>query len=114
MDSARAHRKLARRRHHDVVFRPLAAHDREEWRTQVSLADEVKRILAGWSSVAAGPQLLEAADGGQRLSCDMQALDTLGCSFTRFTLHSDALSGATLDVVRQMAEQLSRRLTYLL
>lgn len=80
----------------------------------MSIVDEVKRTLSGWQQVASSPQLLEVTDGGQRLRCALVALDSLACSFTRLDLDSGALAGATLDKVKQVAEQLSRRLTYLL
>lgn len=80
----------------------------------MSIVDEVKRTLAGWPAFAASPQLLEVSATGQRLRCALVALDTLACSFTRLDLDSDQLAGATLAKVKQVAEQLSHRLTYLL
>lgn len=80
----------------------------------MSIVDEVKRTLASWAPFAASPQLLEVTAGGQRLRCALVALDSLACSFTRLDLDSSDLAGVTLAKVKQVAEQLSRRLTYLL
>jgi hypothetical protein len=80
----------------------------------MSIIDEVKRTLAGWQPFDSSPQLLEVTAGGQRLRCALVALDTLACSFTRLDLDCGSLAGATLAKVRDVAEKLSRRLTYLL
>lgn len=80
----------------------------------MSLVREVIRTLAPWPPFASGLQLLEAADTGQQLRCDLVALDTLACSFTSLKLASTTLAGAALDKLTAVANHLSRRLTYLL
>ncbi len=80
----------------------------------MSLVLEAKRVLAGWPYFSGTPQLLLAAETPQQLNCEMVALDTLACGFTRFTVQSAALAGAALDKIKLVADQLSRRLTYLL
>ena len=57
---------------------------------------------------------LTAEGSGQNLTCEMVALDSLACSFNHFSLQSAALTGAPLSRLKTVAEDLSRRLTYLL
>ncbi len=59
-------------------------------------------------------QLLEIDEAGQRLRCELVALDTLACAFTRLTLADDALARLSGDQLKQTAERLAGRLTYLL
>jgi hypothetical protein len=75
---------------------------------------EVKRGLAGLPLFASGERVLEAAHDGLRLRCDLVALDALACAFTRLAVHSDAQPNMSMDEVRQVAERLAGRLTYLL
>jgi hypothetical protein len=80
----------------------------------MSLVQDVKRTLAGWPPFASGLQRLEAADTGQQFRCEVVALDTLACSFTGLQLASTSLAGVALDKLTAVANELSRRLTYLL
>ncbi len=70
--------------------------------------------MATLACPSSSPQRLSAATSSQQFECDLSALDSLGCSFTRFELHSDQLSTADITALKKVAEQLSARLTYLL
>ena len=59
-------------------------------------------------------ETVSVSDGGDTISCRLQAVDQLACSFDELALETDRLAGATLDTLGRISEELSRRLTYLL
>jgi hypothetical protein len=78
-----------------------------------SLKSEVKAVFETLGSVQSRTPVT-AESGGQRLACEMVALDTLACAFDHFNVESAALAAAPLSKLKLVAEDLSRRLTYLL
>ncbi len=80
----------------------------------MTLAEKTRSTLAAWPPFASGQQTLSVDESGQRLVCELTGLDAFGCVFVRFELHSDALSNATMERVREISKSLSARLTYLL
>jgi hypothetical protein len=80
----------------------------------MTLAIEIQNVLSGWPAFAEGTRSLIVESPAGRLSCEMTALDLLACSFTDFTWSGVALAGAGLGQLKRVAEQLARRLTYLL
>jgi hypothetical protein len=60
------------------------------------------------------PQTITAQEGGRRLTCELTALDTLACAFTRLEVAADGLAGASERALRKISDTLSKRLTYLL
>ena len=75
---------------------------------------QVQHALAALPLFSSGGQLLAVSDGGLELRCELAALDTLACSFERIALRADRLAGNTPAQLKQVAEKLSQRLTYLL
>ena len=61
-----------------------------------------------------GPKTVRAADGTNRLECELTAVGKLGCAVNHVTLHTDALADASLDQLREISESLASRLSYLL
>ena len=61
-----------------------------------------------------GRQSIDETTGAQTLHCDLVALDVLACAFDRFEVHGDKLTPAGMPELKRVAEDLSRRLTYLL
>jgi hypothetical protein len=57
---------------------------------------------------------LECAASGQKLQAELVALDTLACAFNNLGVELDALASAPVATLKQVADQLSRRLNYLL
>lgn len=80
----------------------------------MTLKEQTKTALEGWTTFSTGTRSLDLVDGGLRLSCELTALETLGCAFSRFVVSSDKLAGATIDQLKKTSEALSKRLTYLL
>ena len=80
----------------------------------MSLRIRADAVLSSIASFQDGEWLVECDDADCALRCRLTALDTLGCAFQSFEVQSDALSSASMDRLRQVAEALSRRLTYLL
>jgi hypothetical protein len=63
---------------------------------------------------SSGEQLLEIHAPPGELRCQLVALDSLACSFTRLAVHSEKLAGMSREALKRTAEVLSSRLTYLL
>ncbi|MGD9646806.1 MAG: hypothetical protein AB7U73_13915 [Pirellulales bacterium] len=57
---------------------------------------------------------IESAADGRRLVCELVALDSLACAFDWLALHDPQLAGLGLDRLKQVADAISKRLTYLL
>lgn len=52
--------------------------------------------------------------GGLSLQIDFLAVDTIGCSFEQLTLDVPSMQGAAFDLLKQWAQDLTSRITYLL
>jgi hypothetical protein len=78
-----------------------------------SLKSQVQAVFSKLDNVQS-PTRVTAESGGQSFTCEMAALDTLACAFEHFRLHSSVLATASLSKLKLVAEDLSRRLTYLL
>lgn len=76
----------------------------------MSLMQQVKQQLASLSA----PQVIRADDGRLHLTCELTELDRLACAFRELSLQNDALAAAPLETLREVADRLSKRLTYLL
>ncbi len=80
----------------------------------MSLADQLKAALAATPAFTSGDRVVLADDGPHHLECHLLALEPLACAVTRLTLRCDKLAGMSSDGLKQVAENLSLRLTYLL
>jgi len=78
---------------------------------RTDLTRELTR-LRGLSVVT--PVTVTMQDGGVSLSVGFLAVDSLACSFEQIGLQAPHLAGCGFDVLKKWAEQLSRRITYLL
>lgn len=76
------------------------------------LDNELKQLI-GFS--ASAPRRVEITDDtGQILGIGFVAVDRMSCAFESLTLHVPALIGREVSVLRDWADQLSQRVTYLL
>ena len=80
----------------------------------MTLTQNLQQAFDNISLFSSGEQLIQVDDAAGRLECRLVALDTLACSFTRLALSAPKLSGLSTDGLKQTAERLSARLTYLL
>jgi len=80
----------------------------------MTLKSQLQTALANLAPFAQGSQSIAASEAGQRLQADVVALDALALSFDHFMLTSSPLATASLDQLKKVADNLSRRLTYLL
>lgn len=80
----------------------------------MTLQVQVQQALAGLLSFSSGEEQLDIVEAGQRLHCRLVALDSMACAFGELTLHADRLAGMKSDHLKQVAEHLSAKLTYLL
>ncbi len=80
----------------------------------MSLLDQARTALSQLALGAAFPQALAAEHDGQRLTCELTALESLGCAFLHLTVHSDTLADAAPKRLKDLGELLSKRLSYLL
>jgi hypothetical protein len=60
------------------------------------------------------PHRLRCEAEGARLESEIVAIDTLACSFQFLGVELAALAAAPVDTLKQVADRLSHRLTYLL
>ena len=60
------------------------------------------------------PHRLQCEVAGQRVQAEIVALDTLACAFNYLGVELDSLAAAPVGVLKQVADRLSHRLTYLL
>lgn len=49
-----------------------------------------------------------------RVVANLEAVDAIGCSFTRFDYQSSTLANATVDSLKALSNKIQQRLTYLL
>ena len=80
----------------------------------MTLTQQFQQSLARLTHFSTGEQPLEVDDGPLRLRCRLVALDSLACAFTRLALSADALAARPTAGLKETAERLSGRLTYLL
>jgi hypothetical protein len=79
-----------------------------------TLKTEAQSALAQINSQTDLPLILSCEASGRRLQTEIVALDTLACAFHYLGVELDSLAAAPVTTLKQVAEQLSRRLTYLL
>ncbi len=80
----------------------------------MTLKEQLHQALIAMPQFSSGEQSIDVSESGQQLSCQLTALDSLACSFTRLALRADGLSNRSTDDLKRIAEQLSAKLTYLL
>ena len=80
----------------------------------MTISEKAQSALAQLGSFSGLERTLDVTEADQRLRCDLTAVDTLGCAFTRFELRSGKLAKATIDELKKVSEALAARLTYLL
>ena len=80
----------------------------------MTLQSQAAAALNSLPFFAQGSHPIDCQEAGQQLHCELSAHDTLACAFDRFELESAALATAAIDRLKQVAETLSKRLTYLL
>ncbi len=81
------------------------------WQNQIDV--QLERI-ATTSDLGRGPVTLSIQAPHGRLECELAAIDSIGCAFTWFGIHTDALAEATVDQLAQLGKALADRLNYLL
>lgn len=79
----------------------------------MSFPDQINDELQRLRAAGGGGTLSANAPNGQ-LECELAGVDAFGCSVDSFTFHTGGLQGATLEKLKKIGEELSRRVTYLL
>jgi hypothetical protein len=79
----------------------------------MSLNDQINQELARIRAAGGGGTLTADAPNG-RIECDLTNVDAIGCAVDRFSFHTGRLTGASLERLKKIGEDLSRRVTYLL
>jgi hypothetical protein len=80
----------------------------------MTLKSQAQNALTGIAPFAQGSQSLAVADAAGRLTAEIVALDALALAFEHVTVTANALASASIDRLKQVADALSKRLTYLL
>lgn len=81
---------------------------------RMSLEQHVQTALAALPTPAFGPLVIDEHADGLHLECQLSAIDSLGCAFEKFVVTSDRLQAAAIDELKRVADELTKRLTYLL
>jgi hypothetical protein len=79
----------------------------------MSFLDQIDQELKRIRAAGGGGTLTADAPSG-RIECDLSAVDGIGCSLDQFSFHSGRLTGASLEKLKKIGEDLTRRVTYLL
>jgi hypothetical protein len=80
----------------------------------MTLRTQIDSALASFGQFSGGSQPLAAAVEGISFQANLTALDQLAVAFSEFTVSHERLAAAQVERLKQTAEKLARRLTYLL
>lgn len=78
----------------------------------MTLSQLALQALLGLSTAPATLQVRDAA--GISLRVEVARIDSMSCAFTEMAMHVPALQNSAFDVLKDWAEALSRKITYLL
>jgi len=84
----------------------------EEW--TMSLSADLQQELTALIGTNSPTTVTVADPAGLMLTVEFTAVDSMSCSFTGITLFVPSLQQAAFDVLKQWAQALSQRITYLL
>ena len=70
--------------------------------------------LAALAGTASGPQLFSLDAGDGRLEAELTAIDPLACAFDHYAYRTSKLANCSIDQLKDVADALSKRLSYLL
>ncbi|MBI1903184.1 MAG: hypothetical protein HYS13_18950 [Planctomycetia bacterium] len=79
----------------------------------MNVRQQLQQALAALPTGAPG-QVLSIQAGDRRVTCQIEALDSLACTFTCLTVESPSLASASIDDLKAASEKLAARLNYLL
>ncbi len=77
----------------------------------MSLSSQLEKQLR---TANAGPANLAAQEGDAKVVCELTAVDSLGVSVQRLELHSKKLEGLPTEKLREVADALAKKVSYLL
>ncbi len=80
----------------------------------MSLRSELSRELTNLVGSTTPATVTVSDPSGIRMQVDFTAVDSMSCSLTQIELFVPSLQNAAFDALRNWADELSRRITYLL
>jgi hypothetical protein len=80
----------------------------------MNVIQQIEQAAERAVAVGTGPWTVDETIDGVHFVCELQALESLACAFTRFQLTNAAWKAKTMDDVKRIAASLAQRLTYLL
>lgn len=80
----------------------------------MDMLQKARTVLEGCAASCTGPHELKLHDGSRRVLCAFASIDSLACEFHHLTVESTELADASMQRLREISEQLSGQLTYLL
>lgn len=80
----------------------------------MNLKVQLSAALGALPPLSSGHEVVDLSDAGKRLVCELSALDAVGCAFDRLCVSTDRLAQTTVEQLKKISADLSRRLTYLL
>jgi len=80
----------------------------------MNLIEQLAQALGAGPTFHHGHQTLQFQHDGDRLTCQLTALDSLACALVDLEFHSHRLLGANARRLEEIAAALSKKLSYLL
>jgi hypothetical protein len=80
----------------------------------MSVTTQIEKAAEQAAGARPGPWTVDETVGDVRFTCDLLALEMLACAFTRFEMSNTAWASQPIAGVKRIAENLAKRLTYLL
>ena len=82
--------------------------------TSMSLSQDLQQELTRLIGTSSPTTVMAADASGLSLQVDLTAVDSMSCSLSEIRLYVPSLQKAAFDALKKWAEQLSKRITYLL
>lgn len=80
----------------------------------MGLVQSVEQQLEQAAAGGPGPWRAEVIEAGVQITVEASAMENLACALTQFEVRNAAWSGRPIERVKQIADDLAKRLTYLL
>ncbi len=80
----------------------------------MSLRQQLAQVLSTHPTPLPAPVNLHASHDVDNLEVELTALDSIACAFQRLALQTERIRGAATETLKQVSEDLSNRVTYLL
>ena len=70
-----------------------------------TLKEKAQAALAAIAPGGGGPHMIEVEESGQHLTCELAAIDSLGCAMNHLSLRTQALASVSGDELKTSARR---------